>query len=845
MSEQSVAKEECNDTKEFRDILKSYLLEDSSILDKQFTFEGVVNAKLLRLEDDLLDDIPETYEANTLKEQLCLEYVSQFCGHFEQMYPSRKSLYMCPLNERGIKKFVCTTIRPTLLPYAELYEWITLASFISGMIQYEPLVNARLPPRILPSPTFNLKYKVGDCYELATLLVSFLIGAGYDAYVVRGVAQKHICLRNQSGNPLPNLAIDEHLGSSKDLTELKIASIIDGTAEFLCEKGKTFTEEQRVIRRKDVADSHETKSGDEDSGDPLLMQREHAWVLVRAGKRDVEKHFFIEPSIGRSYPIENAPYYTIESIWNDKNYWVNMQMEHVATTLYELTKVKDWEYVFLSASNFDLGKDDISRQDRSDISNSEAKEVESVIPASGSANVDNNTDIVFLNVPYSWVQPLVIDRKAHNTKFVTDFRNITLFDHAKLEEFTENSHEQGIVTRLSIYHDATCYLAYEIREYFKNRKDKLLLRRRFLLENRYEEFFSPARPDALKARLEWTGFRREMYFYRKSRMDGLVQRVELFQKKYIESYEQRDDYLIRRTAKFAKENEKVDWKNPYILTEGSSGELFITKMVEKYARNTDIEASQDIRKRVFNVQKGIITVLYHYRDGKITAGSRTYFKNPTLPVEVVLADPTDKRPKASILESESASQIVKEKECFIAVRQSALDSQEMIKIRKKEEVEITLEMDVFSKVYSDQSSQMNEDTNEAENDTMHEVDYLSPFLQGVSFTERGLSKETAQSVRDMCLRNLKERLLERANIIQTRIDHENMQLAKRQAAFQRSQRDQDENKDEEYKRYCTETMFRIQILEQRLTKHEETALHKYAEMDRRLHNDTRLYGSDN
>jgi hypothetical protein len=35
-------------------------------------------------------------------------------------------------------------------------------------------------------------------------------------------------------------------------------------------------------------------------------------------------------------------------------------------------------------------------------------------------------------------------------------------------------------------------------------------------------------------------------------------------------------------------------------------------------------------------------------------------------------------------------------------------------------------------------------------------------------------------------------------------------------------------------------MFRIQILEQRLTRHEETALQKYADLDQKLHNDPRL-----
>ena len=103
-----------------------------------------------------------------------------------------------------------------------------------------------------------------------------------------------------------------------------------------------------------------------------------------------------------------------------------------------------------------------------------------------------------------------------------------------------------------------------------------------------------------------------------------------------------------------------------------------------------------------------------------------------------------------------------------------------------------------------------------------------------------LSREDAHAVRDMCLRNLKERLLERANIIQTRLDKENSLLAKRQAAFQRSQREHDQGTDEEFERFCQETMFRIQILEQRLASHEETALQKYAEMDQRLHNDPRL-----
>ena len=87
---------------------------------------------------------------------------------------------------------------------------------------------------------------------------------------------------------------------------------------------------------------------------------------------------------------------------------------------------------------------------------------------------------------------------------------------------------------------------------------------------------------------------------------------------------------------------------------------------------------------------------------------------------------------------------------------------------------------------------------------------------------------------------LKERLLDRAKIIQSRLDAENSSLAKKQAAFQRSQRDHDQAGDEEFERFCSETMFRIQILEQRLSRHEDTAMQKYTELDQKLHQDPRL-----
>jgi len=120
-------------------------------------------------------------------------------------------------------------------------------------------------------------------------------------------------------------------------------------------------------------------------------------------------------------------------------------------------------------------------------------------------------------------------------------------------------------------------------------------------------------------------------------------------------------------------------------------------------------------------------------------------------------------------------------------------------------------------------------------------DYLTPFLpQPIGVNDTPLSKEEAFQSRDGCLKALKERLVERANIVQSRLDEENAALSKRQAAFQRNRDHMDPNDEAEYERYCQDAMFRIQILEQRLDRHTELSLQKYAEMDARLRADPRL-----
>ena len=111
-------------------------------------------------------------------------------------------------------------------------------------------------------------------------------------------------------------------------------------------------------------------------------------------------------------------------------------------------------------------------------------------------------------------------------------------------------------------------------------------------------------------------------------------------------------------------------------------------------------------------------------------------------------------------------------------------------------------------------------------------DYLAPFLAQFP-ASKPLSRKQALQVKEECLRALKERLLERANIIQAHLDSENELLRQRQSAHDRtvaalSAATQSggqhsvtnvaslATENEEFSKFFEETMFRISILQARL-----------------------------
>lgn len=248
-------------------------------------------------------------------------------------------------------KLICTTLRPTIVPVRDLYDLDQIATFVARHCTYEPLANPVEPPDYLPAPTSVLERRCGDAFDLSVLTTSLLLGSGYDAYCVFGTAPQWVALADTSLAPSPFEApelpghttgyarVPEEAMYGRDRrpptpppakydppTKPELSSKYEKELDRRrAEEAARRAEEANYESDEDISREHRWLAGDDHIGtsgvavdlpntagaadggdggasasaaDPLQGMRAHAWVLVRAGRRDVPCHLFVEPSTG-------------------------------------------------------------------------------------------------------------------------------------------------------------------------------------------------------------------------------------------------------------------------------------------------------------------------------------------------------------------------------------------------------------------------------------------------------------------------------------------------------------------------------------------------------------------
>lgn len=787
------------------------------------------------------DSYSESYNSNSKKEELVLEYVYNFKSQFQFIYPNRQKLFMSPYNECGIEKFVCNTIRATAMKFSEVYDWRKCASFVSDYLQFVPLAKPTEFPQVLWSPTQVLKEQKGNCFDYSILLASLLIGAGYDAYVVAGYATREVCNMDQSRIICPFLIKSEvkmEEKTKKETGKYAVKPPRDMNSKYLeamdaKEKKRQFEEEEK----KRIAYEKELAELERPPVDPLYGMRIHSWIVVLSGKREVPETFFIESLTGCAVSTSDDSYLGIESVWNHKNYWVNMQscVEGTAGLQFDLGDAAKWEYMLPSNEKPILEVQDLEVPDEED----------------GDKEIEKHLDL-----PPSWVDMIYITPKEFE-KRCPEGKKVIFYKKCKVEKFAPYLLKDNMVLKISEYSDYEMKNLIQVTEEFIYRNDKIKKRVINFTTGWVVETFARGRAKFLKEhkyQQSKTGPENErvMYFFHQSRLDGLSTREES-PTEMVEHFRNRDDFLYYRQVIFDKRQKKFGPQD---------GDNYrpILKIIERYNRNKEIPvANNDIHELVYNIESDKFNIIYHRENAKIAPSTREYIKplnwndkgntwTWSNELHSTYQAGTEYKAKKNVeLFQQLTSLIVKEEKVKDNVRKSEEEVKSILTDRTHEETVTELTVSIYDTERNDKARQYKIDLEKKMNEEKLrkqtlEVDYLAPFLAeyGVPIDSKSLSGQLGVDLKERCLADLKQRLIDKANLIQKRFEVESNEMQEKQQWYQKNQLNMSREDEQEYLEYCAEAMFRIHILELRLNRHKEMAPVKYQEMEQKLKSDYRF-----
>ncbi|XP_033013338.1 dynein regulatory complex subunit 7 [Lacerta agilis] len=790
-------------------------------------------------------NLPESYKTNSPKEQMLLQVADNFHRQYAHLCPDREPLFLHPINECRVEKFVSTTVRPTLLPYSELYNWDGCARFVADYLTMEPLPSPIAPPGYLYSPTTILRYQRGNCFDFSILLCSLLIGAGYDAYCVNGYATREICMMDESREVCPLLKKPEEVAVEAEKQKPKKYAIKpprDLSSKFeLRQEAKQEAIVQAALEKKRKEEEEKRLEAEKPPPDNLYGLRVHAWVLVLSGKREVPESFFIDPFTGKSYSTTDDYFLGIESVWNHRNYWVNMQdcWNACRDLQFDLGDPVRWEFMLLST-------------DKPLLSLPEMEEEEDLVED----EVDDmmkEDEVKGFDMPASWVEQIQISPREFETR-CPQGKKVIQYKNAKLEKWAPYLNGNGLVTRLTLFEDPDRTKVLEVKEWYKNREDVLETRELNKQTEVTKETFMPGHVQGLKAHNYLTmdpETDRTMEFYSETRVDGLQKRIET-PNDMEEYFEGRSDFLYYRHAEFGKRIKKPG--NAAAITESNARPIL--KITEWFHRNPQKPADEDVAERIFSIVEEKIFLTYHCKENYITASKRDFNKRAdvdSMGNKIIMtpdmcisyqAGSTEKENKLFHLYEMMMHLIEDEKKSRHLVWESEMEVLDILRIREEEEAASKLTVSIYDTERNEKSKEQREamerqQQEERQRQVEQDLDYLAPFLIQIGGIEK-MTKWMALRLKEDCLNDFKHRLVDKANLIQARFEKETQELQKKQQWYQQNQLNMTLEDEDAYLTYCSDAMFRIRILELRLSRHKERAPLKYIALEEKLCKDPRL-----
>ncbi|XP_033339152.2 dynein regulatory complex subunit 7 [Megalopta genalis] len=682
------------------------------------------------------------------------------------------------------------------------------------------------------------KFQKGNCFECATFLTSLLLGQGYNAFVVSGYASREqtVCDLTRTTHPYARQPEPPAFPSTVqvEVSKYDLKPAIEYESEFLAELKE---EEQRRLQDKLKQEEEEQQRLIEELEQPqpdkYYGYRIHAWVVILpelGGLRDQEFSgpLFIEPSTGVSYnpTYDNTYglYLGVESIWNDENYWVNLQpfSQTCSDIEWDLTRLELWEHM-LPGEPF-------------------------AMRGIGEA-IDEDTAILqekHLDMPISYVQEIQISDEEFEKRYPNG-RKTMFYKKTKVELFTPYLQLDGLIQRIAKYDDYSYLNCIEIQEIYANRSDNLVECKKDLTNYSVIDFYQRGRPDQCKEHRYFSNdpntvdAERILEFYHVARLDGLS-RLEMHPTYVKQYFIDRDDFLHYRYAAFSPEKSIRNTEDIHYR--------HISKIIEEFHRDETIKSNKNIATREFAIDENEIRLLYHYETGQYSRASRMFIKPPLAergdrlklkPNMTQGYNPSNEHEKVYELFCELDTQLKEEDQSTMSVRGAEVEVFNFLKIRDDEYLSPKLLVSIFSRTRDEESMSeiMDWSLVHIEKSSMDIVDYLKPFLARLGNPEE-LSKQEAQSLQLQCLNDYKQVLVRRANKILQKFEECSQKVTglQQKLIFQGEELTHEE--EEEILDEMNKINFDMITLETQLTRHRNLVPEKYKMLVDHLKQSTHL-----
>ncbi|GBP17902.1 Dynein regulatory complex subunit 7 [Eumeta japonica] len=381
------------------------------------------------------------------------------------------------------------------------------------------------------SPYTAIMRRSGNSFELAHVLVSWLAGAGYEAFVVHGYANRDTCLGVRYRLPCPHVPdetpVVEIEKPSGEEPRYKLTPLPDMRSKYLL-----YMDERKRQERQKALDEIEAEKQakiaelERPPPDEVDGWRTHAWALVLPQRRGIQEPFFIEPSEGLRYPLSAPKYQRLHAIYNHENYYANLQdcscgLDKIS---YDLCNSKRWEHL--------LPGEPFSRRQMAGVDYNDR-----------ASAVDTEKH---LDMPASWVEKLELTADEYEQRYPGCYK-IVNYKKVTHEKFSPYLQSDGVVEKIRIFRDyalATPIMAYE---WYKHRADKMEYVKADYVKNEIVETFAIGRSDQFKKHvydsklphLSIEGYR-VIDFYYTGRIDRLA-KIECGALTFNEYFKGRDD----------------------------------------------------------------------------------------------------------------------------------------------------------------------------------------------------------------------------------------------------------------------------------------------------------------